>query len=787
MVAISRRPAVRSTSSVRWALLATFTCAVFLPRSAHAIEEWSARASVSDPYRILLQATSFDTRQMPPVSKQGVSGASRASSEYLIVQFDRPIDEEAKARIEQSGVDIIGYIPNRALLVRASVEEEAALDAEVVRWVGEYRAEYKVSPEIGSREHADLARAADDHFWLTVEVFPGEDLRAAAAAVEGTGAVVLAVDDGAYAQRLQVRARPAQIESIAQIPAVQWIEEWPEITDRNDSNGWILQSNVLDGTPLWDRGIRGAGQIVGHIDGLLKMDSCYFMDPVDNTPGPNHRKVVAYRSSTGQGAQSHGTHTAGTIAGDQEPIQGVAANAGLAYQARISHTNRADLTGFGNTTSNLAEYLQFAHDDGARVHTNSWGDDGTMQYTTWARDIDLFSRMNEDALVGFAVTNTAILRTPENAKNCLAVGATRDTPDQDQHSSGGTGPTIDGRRKPEIYAPGRSTVSASTTPCGTSSSSGTSMACPAVMGAAALVRQYYEEGWHPSGVAKVEDAFVPTGALVKATLLNATVDMSGIAGYPSNQEGWGRLLLDDAVYFSGDHRVLQLWDVRHAEGLVTDEVREYQIEAHGGGITRVTLVFTDEPATVGAAFAPVNDLDLEITDGIVTYFGNAIVDGVSTDIGAPDPLNNVEMAILPGFVPTTWTVRVRARQVVGDPQGYALVVTGDLDDPAAAPEAIAARAPIRLHPNPFAPAAGSRDGASIQFELDRTGDTEVTIHDIAGRRVRTLVHRKMTAGAQNLSWDGRGNAGETLPAGSYFIRIFSGGSELGTRRAILLP
>jgi hypothetical protein len=379
------------------------------------------------------------------------------------------------------------------------------------------------------------------------------------------------------------------------------------------------------------------------------------------------------------------------------------------------------------------------------------------------------------------------LRTPENAKNCLAIGASRDTPDQDEHSSGGTGPTIDGRRKPEIYAPGRSTVSASTAPCGTSSSSGTSMACPAVMGAAALVRQYYEEGWYPSGFANPEDAFVPTGALVKATLLSATVDMSGIVGYPTNQEGWGRLLLDDALYFFNDNRGLELWDVRHAEGVVTDEVREFQVETHGAGTTRITLVFTDEPATVGAAYAPVNDLDLEVTDGIVTYFGNAVSDGMSTVDGGPDPLNNVEVAILPGFIPTEWTVRVRARQVVGDPQGFALVVTGDLDDPAGVHDSIAQRAPITLHPNPFTPAVGSLHGTAIQFDLARSGEAEVSIHDIAGRRVRSLVHGKLAAGPQLVSWDGLGNGGARLPAGSYFVRVVAGGSELGTRRAILLP
>src|SRR5690606_40388998 len=115
--------------------------------------------------------------------------------------------------------------------------------------------------------------------------------------------------------------------------------------------------------------------------------------------------------------------------------------------------------------------------------------------------------------------------------------------------------------------------------------------------------------------------------------------------------GWGRLLLDDALYFSGDHRILKVWDVRHAEGLVTDEVHEYQIQTHGGGITRVTLVFTDEPATVGAAYAPVNDLDLEITDGVVTYFGNAIEQGLSHQFTERDPRKHDKMQIRPRFVP----------------------------------------------------------------------------------------------------------------------------------------
>ena len=68
-------------------------------------------------------------------------------------------------------------------------------------------------------------------------------------------------------------------------------------------------------------------------------------------------------------------------------------------------------------------------------------------------------------------------------------------PNQNNPSTGGIGPTFDGRRKPEIWAPGTGIFSASSTnTSGYVSSTGTSMACPAITGYCALVRQYYMEG-----------------------------------------------------------------------------------------------------------------------------------------------------------------------------------------------------------------------------------------------------------------------------------------------------
>ena len=69
-------------------------------------------------------------------------------------------------------------------------------------------------------------------------------------------------------------------------------------------------------------------------------------------------------------------------------------------------------------------------------------------------------------------------------------------------------------------------------------------------------------------------AATAAGALLTAMLVNGAVDMTGIAGYPVPQEGFGRVLLEDSLYFAGDSRGLVVQDVRSASGLSDAEARE---------------------------------------------------------------------------------------------------------------------------------------------------------------------------------------------------------------------
>ena len=210
------------------------------------------------------------------------------------------------------------------------------------------------------------------------------------------------------------------------------------------------------------------------------------------------------------------------------------------------------------------------------------------------------------------------------------------------------------------------------------------MAAPAVAGAAALTKQYFEDGFYPSGLAESQDGFVPSGTLIKATMLNSAVDMTGIAGFPSNREGWGRVLLDNALYFAGDGSTMIIRDVRNAAGDALNTGDEHEIHFTVNSFTqplKATLVWHDAPATPNSSFAPVNNLDLEVimpsSDVLV---GNNITNGVSAFGGPPDTLNNVEMVMLPATGTGDYILRIKGTAVNQGPQGYAVIITGDVSE-----------------------------------------------------------------------------------------------------------
>ena len=61
----------------------------------------------------------------------------------------------------------------------------------------------------------------------------------------------------------------------------------------------------------------------------------------------------------------------------------------------------------------------------------------------------------------------------------------------------------------------------------------------------------------------------------------------------------------------------------------------------------------------------------------------------------------------------------------------------------------------------------------IQFDVPIGIDLTLSIYDILGRRVKTLVKDNLDIGSYNVKWDGSSDKGEMLPSGMYFYELHS--------------
>lgn len=81
-------------------------------------------------------------------------------------------------------------------------------------------------------------------------------------------------------------------------------------------------------------------------------------------------------------------------------------------------------------------------------------------------------------------------------------------------------------------------------------------------------------------------------------------------------------------------------------------------------------------------------------------------------------------------------------------------------------------------PNPFNPAT------AFQYNLSESGIIELTITDIIGRKVTTLISGYQRSGNHNLLWTGKDSNGNQVPSGIYFYNLKSG-SNIITKKMTL--
>ena len=559
--------------------------------------------------------------------------------------------------------------------------------------------------------------------------------------------------------------------SIAAMDEVLWVREGEEPNVMTTAAQWITQSNHNNHLPIWDLGVTGIGEVIAVGDTGLDYESCFFSDPNEaisffpNTSN-THRKIVSYSQSdcecvengaTSEGLSApfgdstdqingHGTHAAGCISGIPTGVkisdnyQGV----GLAPESKLFIQDLEDLTLPTTILRNVypghslrLKYYKDALLVGAMIHSSSWGTSPPLgaddlldlggygpristPYGTYSHDTDLWVWNHKQYLPIFASGNdgrrgSRTISAPGNAKNVLTVGSlelgSSSIPyREDVAYFSSTGPTFDGRIKPDVIAPGTAVTAAYSDNgktqgvCLTSAHSGSSVSTPLVAASVALLRQYLREGRHSNSVGQPDPTAAiayPSAALLKALIIAGTVSVNGVKKqdfndpvgrfvnetWPSWIAGYGSIKLSSIMTFNtklSSYHNTWFESISFSNSSVVGSSYYWCFQVLDTPDIRtpltVALAYTDYPASLFASSALVTNINLILhNDDGQTWKGNSNITGEVIDTK-----NNVEAIRIDQPVPGYYMIQIVLQDSMADAvkidggQPASIAVTGPI-------------------------------------------------------------------------------------------------------------
>ncbi len=470
---------------------------------------------------------------------------------------------------------------------------------------------------------------------------------------------------------------------------------------------------------------QGEGQIIGVAD--TGIDSTH-PDLEDRI----YKVIARGRADDATDPHGHGTHVAGSIAGNGNAsnglIKGIAPKATLFFQSILDSEGS-----LGGLPINLHDLYIEAYEEGVRIHNNSWGALAESEYRFNSLEVDEFVYHHKDMLLVISAGNdgTAFkprnsnvgfvdwlsLGSPATAKNALTVGASRsmrteggfasltygqswpevypDEPIKGEKISGNVesmagfssrGPCgNESRIKPDVVAPGTDIASTKSSmapsinfwgpyPKNRSYAfmGGTSMAAPIVTGFAALVREYYHK----------ERSHCASAALLKATIVNGTRQLQGkdaLADHsfiPNFHQGFGCIDMKNTLpnTLQQDLRLsfLDSWQLPTLQLKATGQRFLFSVEVKEGIPLRLCLTWTDPP---GRGLQNNLNLFLMHKDRKFKWTGNEEIPRTITTF---DRDNNVEIIRVEEAYAGEYLIAIQAANIIFSPQDFALVVTGNL-------------------------------------------------------------------------------------------------------------
>ena len=515
-----------------------------------------------------------------------------------------------------------------------------------------------------------------------------------------------------------------------------------------DYGASLTQLSNMHAVELHDLGITGKGVLIAMLDDGFNnhrvheaLRSLSILDEWDFVQGDANTSI-APGEHAGQGDHGAGTLS---VVGGFGPGTLIGAAPGAAF---LLYKTEIDSVEIHTEEDNYVQAIERAERLGADISSSSLGyrdfDTTTTSYpysalnghtTIVAKAASIATRKgmlvitamgNEGGLVidstGTLVHAGATLVSPADADSIIAVGAT--SSDGELATFSGTGPSSDGRIKPELVAQGLGVVWAlGTTTNGYGMANGTSLATPLVAGGAALVLSAHPE-------------FGPM-QLRQELLASARVINDGTwqtASYPNNYYGFGFINALQAALSTGpicsntltttvhDTTVEVRLHLRSSAGLVPDSLKLFFKRPDDPGFMSAPLVST---GNLYEYMARVSTSLLDRTSLGYVAFADSAGRSRRNPYNAPDSLLTIVTSLVP-------------------PRAYVLYPN---------------------YPNPFS------TSTTIIADIPVAGPVEVSVFNILGQHVRTLATGTAVPPQLVVRWNGHDDAGYLVASGVYFCRL----------------
>ena len=615
------------------------------------------------------------------------------------VTFERPLKGSERGLLTRAGVRFVQVVAGSTYLVKLrELSLEALENHPLFIAIRSIETSEKLSNTLRTGKVPSHAHNKNGTISVNIRFYDDVQRGRALQILRKAGVSIGHVDHMLFPNRVIVKATSQQIDELTQSVSVESIYEIPPPPKTYNANSQtLINADIVQAAPF---NLDGTGVLMGLWDG----------GPVRVTHQDLTPRVVLRENDTGQSFanRDHATHVSGTMvssgAGNAN-AEGLAPNAATLFSWDFANGDSVTEQCFARLGSQACIGFPGFPADNIVISNHSWGsivgwDQGsdtgntnlfgaytgtTSDWDELVRDTGLIvvkAAANDrndcnpadntdcDGVLGADGQRYDTIPERGNAKNVITVGSVGVSNGTGLSGFSSSGPTDDGRIKPDVVADGDSLISTCIDTTETldnfyCNKGGTSMSTPSTSGASALLVERYRD---PANFGTD-----PSPDIIKALWVNTATDL----GRPGPDYLFGHGLID----------ALRAVDTIDAGGvrIVTDavdqgDVDEYLVSVPADVVElRATLNWIDPEGGGGANPAIVNDLDVEaIGPDSTTNFPwtGPTVNTNNATATAPNSVDTVEHVSVANPDQGFWTVNVRGSSVPDGPQNYALVVNG---------------------------------------------------------------------------------------------------------------